>query len=113
MTENPNRKIAFVLAASDHGTMIVNRFDYHMVDDNRGFGVGFDILNSSSFDRPGVELHRQDEGRHRGRNIGDACGIRLSPIDPNIGQGLVGLMNCNPIDSKFKHAVLKCRKPFT
>ena len=56
MTENPNRKIAFVLAASDHGTMIVNRFDYHMVDDNRGFGVGFDILNSSSFDRPGVDF---------------------------------------------------------
>jgi hypothetical protein len=29
---NPRRKIAFVLAGSDHGTLIVNRFDYRMVD---------------------------------------------------------------------------------
>ena len=56
MTGTANRKIAFVLAGSDHGTMIVNRFDYHMVDDKHGFGVGFDILNSSSFDRPGVDF---------------------------------------------------------
>jgi FkbM family methyltransferase len=47
---NPRRKIAFVLAASDHGTMIVNRFDYRMVDERSGFGVGFQILEGSSFD---------------------------------------------------------------
>src|SRR5215467_13230383 len=47
---NPRRKIAFVLAASDHGTLIVNRFDYHMVDERRGFGVGFQILEGSAFD---------------------------------------------------------------
>ena len=47
---NPKRKIAFVLAASDHGTMIVNRFDYRMVDQRSGIGVGFQILESSSFD---------------------------------------------------------------
>jgi hypothetical protein len=28
---NARRKFAFVLAASDHGTMIVNRLDYHMI----------------------------------------------------------------------------------
>ena len=56
MTANPPRKIAFVLAASDHGTMIVNRFDYHMYDENRGFGVGLDILNTAAFDRDGVEF---------------------------------------------------------
>ncbi len=56
MTTNPPRKIAFVLAASDHGTMIVNRFDYHMYDENRGFGVGLDILNTAAFDRDGVEF---------------------------------------------------------
>ena len=27
---NVGRKLAFVLAASNHGTMIVNRFDYRM-----------------------------------------------------------------------------------
>jgi FkbM family methyltransferase len=47
---NPKRKIAFVLAASDHGTMIVNRLDYRMVDQKSGFGVGFQILEGSSFD---------------------------------------------------------------
>jgi len=47
---NPKRKIAFVLAASDHGTMIVNRLDYRMVDQRSGIGVGFQILEGSSFD---------------------------------------------------------------
>lgn len=44
------RPIAFVLAASNHGSMIVNRNDYHMIDATRGYGVGFQILNSSCFD---------------------------------------------------------------
>ena len=44
----PLRKIALVLASTDHGTMIVNRFDYHTESDGQGFGVGFKILNESS-----------------------------------------------------------------
>jgi FkbM family methyltransferase len=52
---NPKRKIAFVLAASDHGTMIVNRLDYRMVDQRSGFGVGFQILEDSSFDAGEVD----------------------------------------------------------
>ena len=44
---HPFRRIAFVLASTDHGTMIVNRFDYQM-DNGSGFGVGFKILNESS-----------------------------------------------------------------
>jgi len=47
MTRN-KRKAAFVLAASDHGTLIINRLDCLMVDDTRGFGVGFSILENSS-----------------------------------------------------------------
>jgi FkbM family methyltransferase len=50
------RKLAFVLASSDHGTMIVNRFDYRMVDSQRGFGVGFQILERASFDPNEVKL---------------------------------------------------------
>jgi len=46
----PRRKIAFVLASTDHGTMIVNRFDYKMESNDRGFGVGFKILNESSYE---------------------------------------------------------------
>ncbi|SDY48807.1 methyltransferase, FkbM family [Collimonas sp. OK242] len=46
----PRRPIAFVLAASNHGSMIVNRNDYHMVNGNEGYGVGYQILSNSSFD---------------------------------------------------------------
>jgi FkbM family methyltransferase len=53
---NPPRKIAFVVAASDHGTMIVNRFDYRMVDERSGFGVGFQILERASFDPQEIDL---------------------------------------------------------
>jgi len=38
------------MASSNHGNLIVNRHDYRMVDDSRGYGVGFQILNKSSFD---------------------------------------------------------------
>jgi FkbM family methyltransferase len=44
------RPIAFVLAATDHGTMIVNRFDYNMTAPNMGYGVGFRLLNESAYD---------------------------------------------------------------
>ena len=52
---NVGRKLAFVLAASNHGTMIVNRFDYRMVDSDRGYGVGFQILETAAFDPVEVE----------------------------------------------------------
>ncbi len=46
----PPRKIAFILASTDHGTLIVNRFDYRMVDATTGFGVGYSLLENSSFE---------------------------------------------------------------
>lgn len=46
----PRRPIAFVLASTDHGTMIVNRFDYNMIEPGKGYGVGFMLLNQSSYD---------------------------------------------------------------
>jgi FkbM family methyltransferase len=54
--QRSGRKLAFVLASSDHGTMIVNRFDYCMVDAQRGFGVGFQILETGHFDPAEVKL---------------------------------------------------------
>ena len=54
--QSVGRKLAFVLASSNHGTLIVNRFDYRMVDQNRGYGVGFQILETSSFDPGEVKL---------------------------------------------------------
>src|SRR5262249_21202129 len=50
------RKLPFVLAASDHGTMIVSRLDYHMVSKTSGFGVGFQILESGAFDSEEISL---------------------------------------------------------
>jgi FkbM family methyltransferase len=48
--DNANRKLAFVLASTKHGTMILNRLDYRMIDRERGFGVGFQILETGGFD---------------------------------------------------------------
>jgi FkbM family methyltransferase len=45
----PSRPIAFVLASSNHGTMILNRHD-HAVQGNMRFGVGIQILEGGSFD---------------------------------------------------------------
>jgi len=50
------RKLAFVLAASDHGAMIVSRLDYRMVSPTAGFGIGFQILESGAFDADEVSL---------------------------------------------------------
>ena len=54
--QSVGRKLAFVLASSNHGTMIVNRFDYRMVDSQRGYGVGYQILETASFDATEVSL---------------------------------------------------------
>jgi FkbM family methyltransferase len=51
MSDNPSlasRKVAFILASTDHGTMIVNRFDYHTESSGKRFGVGFKILDEAA-----------------------------------------------------------------
>ncbi len=53
---NPPRKLAFVLAATDHGTMIVNRFDEFRLADNSGFGVGFQLFDTASYDQSDVTM---------------------------------------------------------
>jgi len=44
------------MAASNHGTMIVNRFDYRMVAPDRGCGVGYQILNAAACDPGEVKI---------------------------------------------------------
>ena len=44
------RQQANILISSDHGTMIVNRFDYRMTDEKRGIGVGWQLMNSGQYD---------------------------------------------------------------
>jgi len=50
------RKLAFVVAATNHGTMIVNRFDYRMTGPDKGYGVGFQLLDAAYFDPAEVDL---------------------------------------------------------
>jgi FkbM family methyltransferase len=56
---NVGRKLGFVLAACNHGTMIVNRMDYRMIEPGRGVGVGFQLLEAGSYDPVEVELALQ------------------------------------------------------
>jgi len=58
MTKNSTpRPIAFILAATNHGTMIVNRHDQVIAPDGQsGYGVGFQLLNISAFDQDEVDL---------------------------------------------------------
>jgi FkbM family methyltransferase len=53
---NPSRKLAFVTAATDHGTFIVNRFDQMIVNGNEGFGVGLQLLENAHYDPDEVSL---------------------------------------------------------
>jgi FkbM family methyltransferase len=76
------RKLAFVLASSNHGTMIVNRLDYRMVNADQGFGVGFQLLETGSFDPLEVKLAVELLGLRR-RHYGD--GVLALDCGANIG----------------------------
>jgi FkbM family methyltransferase len=53
---HPPRKIGFIIAATDHGTMIVNRFDQHLVEPDKGYGAGFQLLETASYDAREVDV---------------------------------------------------------
>jgi hypothetical protein len=55
---NEPRKTAFVLVASDHGTLIVNRADYCTVASGETFGVGFRIMENGRWNQPEVDQLR-------------------------------------------------------
>jgi FkbM family methyltransferase len=55
MKKTNHRPVAFVLVSTNHGTMLVNRHDYRLVD-NSGYGVGFQLLQTSSFDQPEIDI---------------------------------------------------------
>jgi FkbM family methyltransferase len=79
--QGAGRKQAFVLASSDHGTMIVNRFDYRMVNQTQGYGVGYQILENGCFDQGEVRL-ALDMLQLRRKHYGDGaiaidCGANI------------------------------------
>ena len=47
---NPARKLAFIIAATEQGTLIVNRFDQVTTQPNEGYGVGRQLLESQGVD---------------------------------------------------------------
>jgi hypothetical protein len=69
------RKLAFVVASTDHGTMIVNRFDQHHDENHGSYGVGFQLLETGCYDASEVglalqllDLRRQHYGDARSRS---------------------------------------------
>ena len=50
-----NKPIAFVLVASDHGPMIINRNDYHKTQGGT-YGLGYQILETSSYDHDDINV---------------------------------------------------------
>src|SRR6266481_4254293 len=82
LMQSAGRKLAFVLASSNHGTMIVNRFDYRMIDSQRGYGVGFQILETAAFDPMEVKLAVELLSFRR-RHYGD--GVVAIDCGANIG----------------------------
>jgi FkbM family methyltransferase len=45
---HPRRRVAFVLASTDHGAMIVNRFD-HVVTETADYGVGHELMDAGHY----------------------------------------------------------------
>jgi FkbM family methyltransferase len=80
MKKSNQRPIAFVLTATNHGSMLVNRHDYHHVGDVK-FGVGHQLFNTSSFDQEEVDLviRLLDERRRSFGNgvVAIDCGANL------------------------------------
>lgn len=55
MKNDKLRPVAFVLVSSNYGSMIVNRHDYHDTS-NGTYGVGFQLLQTSSWNKEEVDL---------------------------------------------------------
>jgi FkbM family methyltransferase len=79
---HPLRPIAFVLAASDYGPLIVNRFDRHINNDGSGYGVGYEILGTSTYASQEVALVTGLLGVRR-QHFGD--GVVAIDCGANIG----------------------------
>lgn len=76
------RPIAFVLASTNHGSMLVNRHDYRLTQDGGGYGVGYQLLNTSAFDPMEINFAVQLL-MSRKQNFGD--GVVAIDCGANIG----------------------------
>lgn len=54
----PHRPVAFIIASTNHGTMIINRHDYNVSSQDVVYGVGHLILKNASYDTNDVGFLR-------------------------------------------------------
>lgn len=78
----PKRPISFVLTATNHGSLIVNRNDYRMVSQEAGYGVGFQLLVTSEYDIDDVQLGKLILDQRRAAHGDGVCAL---DIGANIG----------------------------
>lgn len=81
MKKMNRRPTAFVTVSTNHGTMLVNRHDYRLTQDG-GYGVGYQLLEFSSFDQEEVDIVLQLLQARR-QNFGD--GVFAIDCGANIG----------------------------
>jgi len=80
MKPSSNRPVAFVLTATNHGSMLVNRNDFHSTR-NGSYGVGYQLFKNSSFDPFGIDFALQllEIGKPQYSEIGVPVPDYLSP----------------------------------
>jgi FkbM family methyltransferase len=81
MNKTTKRPTAFVLVATNHGSMLVNRHDYRLVGQG-GYGLGFQLLETSSFDQEEVDTVLQLLDTRR-KHFGD--GVIALDCGANVG----------------------------
>jgi FkbM family methyltransferase len=74
--------IGFILASTDHGAMIVNRFDFKVAPSGVAFGVGIQLLEKSSYQPDEIALAIKLLDLRR-KHFGD--GVKALDIGANIG----------------------------
>ncbi len=91
---NIPRPAPFVLLSSNHGTMIVNRNDYHSTGPNSGYGVGYQLFNTSSCEQQEIDFVLALLNKRR-INFGD--GVVAIDCGANIGTHTIewGRLMCN------------------
>ena len=90
----PPRKIAFVLASTDHGTLIVNRFDYRMVDADQRLRRRLFLLETSSYEQQEGSTAMQLLALRR-QHFGDGviavdCGANIGVHTVEWAKGMTG-----------------------
>jgi FkbM family methyltransferase len=74
--------IAFVVTSTNQGTLILNKNDYKINEDNTGFGVGFSLMNTGSYDQIEIDFLKVILSKRR-ENFGD--GVIAVDCGANIG----------------------------